>query len=229
MAEICRDLNKLTPNAKKAAEYLLEAGEAEGLLILVTETLRTTERQQELYAQGRTKPGRIVTQLDGVKNKSIHQTGNAFDVCQNIKGKEYEEDFIVKVGKLGEAIGLEWGGSWKGFVDSPHFQLNPGVVPKRIIKPEPYTVTKTKLKLHGVVKDVNTIVEDGFNHVKLRDLQDKKISVDFKDGKILINGRVYTGKTILYKDVNYVKLRDLPKDMFCVCYEDGLAELHMRY
>lgn len=42
--------------------------------------LRTTEEQQKLYAQGRTKPGYIVTYKDGVKNKSKHQSGNAVDV-----------------------------------------------------------------------------------------------------------------------------------------------------
>lgn len=229
MAEICKDLNKLSPNAKLAAEYLLEACVEAGLNIKVTETLRTTQRQQELYAQGRTKPGKVVTQLDGVKQKSIHQSSNAFDVCQNIRGKEYEEAIIKQVGKLGTQIGLEWGGSWKGFVDSPHFQLNSGVVPKRIVKVEPYTVTKTKLKLHGVVKEVETIVLNDNNHVKLRDLADKKIAIDYNDGKIFINDVVFTGTTINYKDTNYVKLRDLPKDMFCVEYVDGMAELHMKY
>ena len=29
------------------------------------------------------------------------------------------------VGALGMDLGLEWGGSWKGFVDQPHFQLRP--------------------------------------------------------------------------------------------------------
>lgn len=231
MAEICRDLNKLNPNAKLAAEYLIEACEAQGLALLITETLRTTERQQELYAQGRTKPGSIVTQLDGVKQKSIHQYGNAFDVCQNIRGKEYDIPFLQKVGKLGEEIGLEWGGSWKGFVDMPHFQLNAGVTPKRIVQKveEPtYNVTKTKLKLNGVVKEVDTILLEGLNHVKLRDLADSKIKIDYKDGKVYINDRVFTGKSILFKDTNYLKLRDLPQDMFVVGYVNGLAELSVK-
>lgn len=231
MAEVCRDLNKLNANAKLAAEYLIEACEAEGLALLITETLRTTERQQELYAQGRTKPGSIVTQLDGVKQKSIHQYGNAFDVCQNIRGKEYDIPFLQKVGKLGEQIGLEWGGSWKGFVDMPHFQLNAGVTPKRIVKKveEPtYNVTKTKLNLNGVIKEVDTILLDGFNHIRLRDLQDSKITIGYTDKKVYINDKVFTGKSILYKDTNYVKLRDLPEDMFTVTYIDGIAGLKVK-
>lgn len=227
MSEVCRDLNKLNPNAKKAAEYLIEACKAENIDIIVTETFRTVERQQELYAQGRTKPGNIVTNADGVKYKSIHQSGNAFDICQNIRGKEYETSILKRAGELGQEIGLEWGGSWKDFVDMPHFQLNDGVIPKKITPK--YEVKKTKLKLHGVIKEVDSILVDGFNHIKLRDLADKKITVHYEKGKIYINNVEFTGETILFNDTNYIKLRDLPKDMFCVCYEDNLPEVHMRY
>ena len=47
----------------------------------ITSGLRTLEEQQELYAQGRTKSGPIVTNADGVNNKSNHQGGNAVDVA----------------------------------------------------------------------------------------------------------------------------------------------------
>ena len=222
--EQCRDINKLNPKAKLACEYLLKACKEAGLNIIVTETLRTTERQQYLYAQGRTRPGSIVTNCDGVKVKSIHQYGNAFDVCQNIRGKEYEDAVIAKVGALGVKIGLEWGGSWKGFVDSPHFQLNDGVEPIDITKPE-YTVVQTKLKLNGVLKQVDSIILENHNHIKLRDLADSKITVEYKDKKVYVNGKVFTGKTILFKDTNYVKLRDLPQDEFKVDFVQGVATL----
>jgi len=39
--------------------------------------VRTTEEQQELYSQGRTKPGYIVTYKDGINTKSKHQLGLA--------------------------------------------------------------------------------------------------------------------------------------------------------
>lgn len=222
----CRDINKLNPKTKLACEYLIKACKEAGINIIVTETLRTTERQQYLYAQGRTRPGKIVTNCDGIINKSIHQYGNAFDVCQNIKGKEYEDAVIAKIGPLGQKIGLEWGGSWKGFVDSPHFQLNDGVEPVDITKPQ-YNVVKTKLRLNGVVKEVDTILLDGRNHIKLRDLADTKIKVDYKDKKIFVNGREFTGKTIFFKDTNYVKLRDLPEDEFKVDFINGIATLDL--
>ena len=51
----------------------------------ITEGLRTTKEQQQLYAQGRTAPGNIVTNVDGVKKKSNHQAkedgyGHAIDL-----------------------------------------------------------------------------------------------------------------------------------------------------
>ena len=93
---------------------------------------RTTEEQQSLYAQGRTKPGNIVTNCDGIKNKSNHQVkadgyGYAVDLyaypidvndTQNIA---VIADHIKKVSKqLG--INIEWGGDWK-MKDYPHFEL----------------------------------------------------------------------------------------------------------
>lgn len=128
---VCKDLNALTPQTKLAAQYLLDAAQKSGLNIRITETLRTTGRQKYLYEQGRTRPGSIVTNLDGVKQKSRHQYGTAFDICQN-GSDPYNKSALTKAGRLGQKIGLEWGGSWKGFVDMPHFQLNNGVSPKSI-------------------------------------------------------------------------------------------------
>ena len=50
----CRDLRKLQPLAKQACELLLARAKEEGLVPLITETLRTQERQNYLYCQGRT-------------------------------------------------------------------------------------------------------------------------------------------------------------------------------
>ena len=47
--------------------------EALGWPMFVVEGVRTTKRQQEHYAKGRTKPGKIVTHADGVRKKSDHQ------------------------------------------------------------------------------------------------------------------------------------------------------------
>lgn len=104
----------------------------------ITEGLRTTKRQQELYAQGRTKPGAKVTNADGVKNKSNHQAkadgfGHAVDIYPFVDGAvRVNEKYVIphleniaahilKVAK-DMKINVEWGGGWK-FYDPPHFEL----------------------------------------------------------------------------------------------------------
>lgn len=105
----------------------------------ITEGVRTLKRQQELYAQGRTKPGIKVTNADGIKNKSNHQAkadgfGHAVDLYpfflgqvqvnhkDTIKNLKLIADHVKKVAKeLG--IGITWGGDWKSPFDPPHFEL----------------------------------------------------------------------------------------------------------
>ena len=70
---IDRDINNLAEPFQTAVRSFIEVCNEAGLHIFVTEARRTTERQQELYAQGRTKPGSIVTWLDGVNTISKHQ------------------------------------------------------------------------------------------------------------------------------------------------------------
>lgn len=85
--------------------------------------LRTAERQNELYKDDK-------SQMDGFIKKSNHQTGNAFDVFAYVDGKASWDEYHlhqVAVAVLQAAsqlgIGLVWGGSWKNFVDMPHFEL----------------------------------------------------------------------------------------------------------
>ena len=121
MSKVIKDLESLLPQAKRAAELFLKECEKEGLKVRITETYRTQARQNELYAQGRTKPGQIVT---WTKN-SRHTSKRAWDICQNIKGKEYDQSqgFFEKCGKVAKKLGITWGGEWKT-PDRPHFEIN---------------------------------------------------------------------------------------------------------
>ena len=99
----------------------------------VLEGVRTLERQRELYAQGRTAPGKIVTWT----MKSRHIEGKAVDLVP------YPLDWndLEKFNKIKDAmfqaaseqdVNLRWGADWdgdgkyreKGEYDSPHFELN---------------------------------------------------------------------------------------------------------
>lgn len=102
----------------------------------ITEGVRTQERQQELYAQGRTKPGPIVTKVDGIIKKSNHQPksdgfGHAVDLYPYVNGSVRVNDVenlkkiaehIKKVAKENN-INVTWGGDWTSFKDYPHFEI----------------------------------------------------------------------------------------------------------
>jgi RHS repeat-associated protein len=87
----------------------------------VTDGFRTYAEQDNIYAQGRTKPGNIVTYASG--GKSNHNFGLAVDVVPFENGKlNWDTKNYPLIGRIGESRGLEWGGRWKRPVDRPHFQ-----------------------------------------------------------------------------------------------------------
>lgn len=123
--KIMRDITLCHPRLQALAERLVEECNKQGLKIKIGETLRTVAEQDALYAQGRTKPGAIVTNAPGSSFSSCHQWGIAFDFFRNDGlGAYYDNDgFFTNVGRIGVSLGLEWGGNWKSPVDKPHFQL----------------------------------------------------------------------------------------------------------
>ena len=120
-----RDITLCHPRLQALAGRLVEECNKQGLKIKIGETLRTVAEQDALYAQGRTKPGPIVTNAPGSNFSSYHQWGTAFDFFRNDGSGAYNESgrFFERVGAIGVALGLEWGGNWKSPVDKPHFQL----------------------------------------------------------------------------------------------------------
>ena len=120
-----RDITQCHPKLQELAKKLVDECARQGLKIKITECLRTVKEQDDLYAQGRTKPGNIVTNAKGSTYSSLHMWGIAFDICRNDgKGAYYNDDrFFQKVGAIGQKLGLEWGGSFKSIVDLPHFQM----------------------------------------------------------------------------------------------------------
>jgi peptidoglycan LD-endopeptidase CwlK len=117
------NLNLLKPKVKALALELQKKSKAIGIDIIFTSTLRTKVEQDNLYARGRTEPGKIVTNARG--GESLHNYGVAFDVCPIIHGKAVWNDATLfnKVGKIGKEIGLAWGGDFAKFPDKPHFQF----------------------------------------------------------------------------------------------------------
>lgn len=118
-------ISTLLPEVRPLARLLVIAAGKAGIVIKVIGGSRTYEEQDELYAQGRTKPGDIVTRARG--GYSWHNFGMAFDIGVFESGRYVPESPLYReVGKIGKTLGLEWGGDWQGsLVDEPHFQFNP--------------------------------------------------------------------------------------------------------
>lgn len=119
---MARDINLLHPKVQELAVKLVEECDKKGLKIKITDTLRSESEQNSLYAQGRTKPGSVVT--NAKYPCSNHNWGIAFDFCRNDGLGAYNDNdgFFAKVGQVGKSIGLSWGGDWTSFVDKPHFE-----------------------------------------------------------------------------------------------------------
>lgn len=124
------NISTLKPEAQKPiSNFIARAikwGNERGVKVVVVEGYRSPERQNELYAQGRTKPGPIVTNARA--GQSRHQSARAVDVAiikngKILEGKEYDK-YIKELGKMGVAMGLEWGGNFKSIYDPDHFQFN---------------------------------------------------------------------------------------------------------
>lgn len=98
--------------------------------VIITQGLRTFTEQDALYAQGRTKPGKKVTNAKG--GQSVHNYGFACDIALIIKDKEVSWDTKkdwdkdnqsdwMEVVSVFKKYGWSWGGDWISFKDMPHF------------------------------------------------------------------------------------------------------------
>lgn len=114
-----QDLDRLSPETRVKAQEFLRATRAQGLDVLITETYRTQERQDWLYAQGRTRPGPKVTWT----KKSKHSQGLAFDIAKAGPDPYGDHDFFRRCAEIGRDLGLTPGYYWKK-QDKPHFQLD---------------------------------------------------------------------------------------------------------
>jgi peptidoglycan L-alanyl-D-glutamate endopeptidase CwlK len=105
---------------------------------MVIEGVRTQARQDELWAQGRTKPGPVVTWVKDVSSHGIHEDGfgHAVDLCPYpvdwndlSKFDAISKAMFAAASELG--VKLRWGADWdqdgkpreRGESDSPHFEL----------------------------------------------------------------------------------------------------------
>lgn len=114
-----RSLQKMVGVHQDLVNVILLAADLSAVEFVVTEGLRTVERQAQLVKAGASKT-----------MNSRHITGHAVDLAARVNG-EIRWDWslydkiadAVKLAALRLKIPIEWGGDWKSFKDGPHFQL----------------------------------------------------------------------------------------------------------
>lgn len=126
-----RSLADLHPQVRVMAEQLLKDAERAGIPLTMTFTSRSMETQAALYTQGRTAPGRIVT--NARPGYSYHNFGLAVDVVptellalpkwgDTPAHQARTDDLWNQVGVIGKAVGFRWGGEFRTIRDRPHFE-----------------------------------------------------------------------------------------------------------
>jgi len=110
-----RALNDLSDRFRPIAFELLARCVEQRIHVIVIDTLRTPEEQEENIRRG----------VSWTKN-SKHLTGDAIDVAPvevlNLKNWGPNAQVWQKLGVIGEALGLRWGGRWQN-KDMCHFEF----------------------------------------------------------------------------------------------------------
>lgn len=105
----------------KLVAVVRRAAEISAVEFVVTEGLRTEERQRQLVAKGASKT-----------MNSKHLTGHAVDLAAVVDGEVrwdwplyYRLADAMKAAAREQGVPIVWGGDWATFKDGPHFEVSP--------------------------------------------------------------------------------------------------------
>jgi peptidoglycan L-alanyl-D-glutamate endopeptidase CwlK len=94
---------------------------------IVTAGYRSSSEQEALYAQGRTRPGPVVTYKRGGESRHNTVPARALDVAFLLEGGQvsWSAELLARFAPMMKAASptVRWGGDWKGFKDRPHFEV----------------------------------------------------------------------------------------------------------
>lgn len=150
------DLSQIYPPLRAKIEQLVKNCHDKGVDYWAICGLRSVAEQDALYAQGRSKPGPIVTKAKG--GQSYHNLGLAVDFCRdaNTKREGLQPTWDLPGLKLladeAKALGLEAGYYWR-FQDAPHLQWP---LYKHAIKLDKLKAIFDKGGLEAVWKELDT-------------------------------------------------------------------------
>jgi hypothetical protein len=123
LSELSRNrLAEVHPELRRRVENLSDALAAENIFIQVSMAVRTAAMQDDLFARGRTIPGKIVTNARAYQ--SNHVIGCAVDVFPEDYGENPDwnanDPSWQRIVALAPTFGLRDGKSWH---DLPHLEL----------------------------------------------------------------------------------------------------------
>jgi peptidoglycan L-alanyl-D-glutamate endopeptidase CwlK len=120
-----RNLVGVHPDLVKVIRASYADWTATGGNFIVTEGLRTLERQQQLYKSGASHT-----------MNSRHLTGHAADLaCKVGDSVRWDWPLYYRLGAVMKSnarrlgVALVWGGDWTNFKDGPHYELDRGEYP----------------------------------------------------------------------------------------------------
>jgi len=127
-----RDIAHLHPDLQLLCRRWLATCHQQAVDAFLACTYRSAAEQDALYAQGRTAPGKIVTNARGGQSKhnftlNGKPASKAFDFA--IKRRDGTLNWDVNSSEwkaavaIGKDLGLVWGGDFKSIHDYCHFQI----------------------------------------------------------------------------------------------------------
>jgi peptidoglycan L-alanyl-D-glutamate endopeptidase CwlK len=121
-------LATLLPEVAAKVRRVLMSLDAEGLYFFISLAYRTVWEQDAIFAQGRTRPGKVVTNARG--GMSWHNFRRAADlVLMGENGEPVWADpaAYARLGEVAKWLGFAWGGDFHYLKDYGHIEYHPGL------------------------------------------------------------------------------------------------------
>ncbi len=103
------DLTLLEPITRSLVQQIIQDASTLGMELMVFESYRSQERQQDLFDQHATL----------LRKVGVHHYGLACDLVKVVGGAPSWKGDFTFLGRLAHQFGLIWGGDW-GTPDQPH-------------------------------------------------------------------------------------------------------------
>jgi hypothetical protein len=112
------DPSLLEPGTRQLVERIISASQQMGIEVMIYETYRSQDRQQQLFNSGASK----------LRTVGVHHYGLACDIVRSVGGEPCWKGDFTFLGQLAQSCALIWGGDWgapqikHSFIDSVHVQ-----------------------------------------------------------------------------------------------------------